>query len=302
MSTPRGAALRRRARDRTLSFARGHAYRSGVRALVACARSSSAADEDYATAAPPSSLVTPRFRARPRGTRLRPRPGARRAAAAATAPPRFEARPERAAGFSGGRPFCCPTAASTYGAATCYRADDVFRCRRENAPSAGGEVRRVSPWYALFSSSSPLPASRCAATRASAARPSHRHPRRTTPPRPSRDPTTPRPVATRFRSGSKDTAPRTSAGAGASAYSAPPPPLNPPRYHPRPTYPPTYPSATPNPYATPPPPSAVHDMSRHRSTTPLPDAGGAGLLGGLMLGSMLGGGGGGDGGGGVFRR
>ena len=39
MSTPRGAALRRRARALTLSFARGHAYRSRVRARrVRCAR------------------------------------------------------------------------------------------------------------------------------------------------------------------------------------------------------------------------------------------------------------------------
>ena len=40
------------------------------------------------------------------------------------------------------RPFCCPTVGSSFGAATCYRAGDAFRCRTSASPSRSSNAPR----------------------------------------------------------------------------------------------------------------------------------------------------------------
>jgi hypothetical protein len=226
-------------------------------ALVACAALvASAADEDYATAAPPSSLVTPEVAQAPARNGTSAATGCEACCGGGDCAAAFRGTPGTCCGVLGGRPFCCPTAASTYGAATCYRANDVFRCRREGAPSAGGEVRRVSPWYALFSLLIPFA---CLAMCCYAC---FRRPSQPPPPAPYYAATQEGPYHT--QTGGYPVPQRQQgygasnlAGAGASAYAAPPPPPNPPPTPSAPTYPPTYPPNTPNPYARPPPPFAT---------------------------------------------
>ena len=225
-----------------------------VFALVACAALvASAADEDYATAAPPSSLVTPEVSRTPARNATSTATGCEACCGGGDCAAAFRGTPGTCCGVLGGRPFCCPTAASTYGAATCYRANDVFRCRREGAPSAGGEVRRVSPWYALFSLLIPFA---CLAMCCYAC---FRRPSQPPPPAPYYAATQQGPYHTQtggypVPQQQQGYGASNLAGAGASAYAAPPPPPNPPPTPSAPTYPPTYPPNTPNPYARPPPP------------------------------------------------
>ena len=72
----------------------------------------------------------------------------------------FKGEPGVCCGVLSARPFCCPAAGSSFGAATCYRQGDAFRCRgaprvpANRAPSTYYDVRRShstsSWWWALF--------------------------------------------------------------------------------------------------------------------------------------------------------
>ena len=270
MSTPRGAALRRRARARTLSFARGHAYRSRVRARrVRCARRVRGG-RGLRDGGPTVVARHPRGFAHARGERdfdrdrvrgvLRRRRLRRRVSRHA----RNVLRGSRRA-----------TVLLPHRREYLRRGDVLPSGRRlplstRERASAGGEVRRVSPWYALFSLLIPFA---CLAMCCYAC---FRRPSQPPPPAPYYAAATQQgpyhtqtggyPVPQRQQGyGASNLA-----GAGASAYSAPPPPLNPPPIPSAPTYPPDVPFGHSQPVRDTASASAVHDMKVVTEAPPRP--------------------------------
>ena len=57
----------------------------------------------------------------------------------------FKGTPGVCCGVIADRPFCCPSSGSSFGAATCYRAGDAFRCRTASSP--GRSVPSPRPVY-----------------------------------------------------------------------------------------------------------------------------------------------------------
>ena len=92
-------------------------------------------------ALPGAFSQTPRPRSRTPATRRR-RARARRAAAGVPRDAAFRGAPGTCCGIVAGTPFCCPTSRSSYGSATCLRADDVFRCQPAGTPPRAAARRQ----------------------------------------------------------------------------------------------------------------------------------------------------------------